>query len=211
MTGVQTCALPICFPVTIALEGGFIFTNDDEEYNYFLLARNHGMVRSLPNDQKYKFSNKDVNERFDFFLLGNNYRNSDIHALIGRMDLKKVNKYITSRQSLFDYFCNSINSEKFVLPKNFGNRSHVAFSIPIVFKNDADLDCAMKECEAYGIETRPIISGNLLRQTCYKKFANYKNFPNSEFLHNNGFYVGLHPKVTRNQIDNLVKIINNYA
>lgn len=194
-----------------SVEGGFIFTNDDEEYNYFLLARNHGMVRSLPNDQKYKFSNKDVNERFDFFLLGNNYRNSDIHALIGRMDLKKVNKYIASRQSLFDYFCNSINSEKFVLPKNFGNRSHVAFSIPIVFKNDADLDCAMKECEAYGIETRPIISGNLLRQTCYKKFANYKNFPNSEFLHNNGFYVGLHPKVTRNQIDNLVKIINNYA
>jgi len=194
-----------------SVEGGFIFTNDDEEYNYFLLARNHGMVRSLPNDQKYKFSNKDVNERFDFFLLGNNYRNSDIHALIGRMDLKKVNKYITSRQSLFDYFCNSINNEKFVLPKNFGNRSHVAFSIPIVFKNDADLDCAMKECEAYGIETRPIISGNLLRQTCYKKFANYKNFPNSEFLHNNGFYVGLHPKVTRNQIDNLVKIINNYA
>lgn len=194
-----------------SVEGGFIFTNDDEEYNYFLLARNHGLVRALPNDQKSKFSNKDVNDKFDFFLLGNNYRNSDIHALIGRMDLKRVNKYISSRIDLFNYFKDSVPSGKLLLPDEFLDRNHVAFCIPIVFKKDVDLNCVLKECEDNSIETRPIISGNLLRQTCYKQFGDYKNFPNSEFLHNNGFYVGLHPKVTKNQIDSLITTINKYA
>lgn len=194
-----------------SVEGGFIFTNDDEEYNYFLLARNHGLVRALPNDQKSKFSNKDVNDKFDFFLLGNNYRNSDIHALIGRMDLKRVDKYISSRIDLFNYFKESVPSEKLLLPDEFLDRDHVAFCIPIVFKKDVDLNSVLKECEDNSIETRPIISGNLLRQTCYKQFGDYKNFPNSEFLHNNGFYVGLHPKVTKNQIDSLITTINKYA
>ena len=194
-----------------SVEGGFIFTNDDDEYNYFLLARNHGLVRALPNDQKSKFLNKDVNERFDFFLLGNNYRNSDIHALIGRMDLKRASEYIASRNELFNYFKKCLPNEKLLLPEEFLDRDHVAFCIPIVFKNAIDLTAIIKECERNLIETRPIISGNLLRQTCYKQFGDYKNFPNSEFLHNNGFYVGLHPKVTKNQIDSLITTINKYA
>jgi len=194
-----------------SVEGGFIFTNDDDEYNYFLLARNHGLVRALPNDQKSKFLNKDVNERFDFFLLGNNYRNSDIHALIGRIDLKRASEYIASRTELFNYFKECLPNEKLLLPEEFPDRDHVAFCIPIVFKNAIDLTAIIKECERNLIETRPIISGNLLRQTCYKQFGDYKNFPNSEFLHNNGFYVGLHSKITKNQIDSLITTINKYA
>ena len=97
------------------------------------------------------------------------------------------------------------------MPEEFLDRDHVAFCIPIVFKNAIDLTAIIKECERNSIETRPIISGNLLRQTCYKQFGDYKNFPNSEFLHNNGFYVGLHPKVTKNQIDSLITTINKYA
>lgn len=194
-----------------SVEGGFIFTNDPDEYNYFLLARNHGLVRALPNDQKSKFSNKDVNERFDFFLLGNNYRNSDIHAMIGRMDLSRAPEYIESRSDLFNYFCQSIPKGKLLLPLEFLNRKHVAFSIPIIFLKNVDLSAIIKECEDNLIETRPIISGNLLRQTCYKQFGDYKDFPNSEFLHTNGFYVGLHPKVTKAQIDSLTETINKYA
>ena len=30
-----------------SVEGGFIFTDDNREYEYFLMLRNHGMVRSL--------------------------------------------------------------------------------------------------------------------------------------------------------------------
>ena len=66
-------------------------------------------------------------------------------------------------------------------------------------------------CIENNIETRPIISGNLLRQTCYGKFADPENFANSDYLHNYCFYVGLHYNVKENQVLKLVKFINSIS
>ena len=82
-----------------SVEGGFIFTNSKEEYEYFLMLRNHGMTRSLSEPQKY--NNPDVDSRFDFYCLGNNFRNSDIHAFIGLLDLKRIHKLKKKREKSF--------------------------------------------------------------------------------------------------------------
>lgn len=191
-----------------SVEGGFIFTNDESEYEYFLMARNHGMTRSVTTHNKNKYVNLGVSEKFDFHLLGNNFRNSDIHALIGRLDLSKANKYIKKRVSLFNLFYELIDRNKFILPKGRTDSSHVAFCIPIVSKTNIGIEKYINACENKGIETRPIISGNLLRQTCYKEYGSFSDFPNSEHLHENGFYVGLHPKTTESQIKNLTSFLN---
>jgi CDP-6-deoxy-D-xylo-4-hexulose-3-dehydrase len=193
-----------------SVEGGFVFTNNQDEYEYFLMARNHGMVRAISGENKKKYLNSDVNDKFDFFLLGNNYRNSDIHAAIGRLDLKRIKNYFQKREILFNFFKSQLDSKKFILPDIFKEREHSAFCLPIIFKaKDRDINSIIKICEERGIETRPIISGNLLRQTCYKKYGKATNFPNSEHLHKNGFYIGLHPKITENQISEITKILNN--
>jgi CDP-4-dehydro-6-deoxyglucose reductase, E1 len=193
-----------------SVEGGFIFTNSIEEYEYFLMARNHGMVRAINDkDAKKKYTNPDVNDRFDFFLIGNNYRNTDIHAKIGRLDLKRVNEYIEKRINLYRQFSLIIDRDKFILPKCSSYKTDIPFSLPIIGKNpDFDVKNAIQICENSGIETRPIISGNLLRQTCYKKFGNFSDFEISEYLHNYGFYVGLHTGLTEKQIKNLTEILN---
>ena len=64
-------------------------------------------------------------------------------------------------------------------------------------------------CNENKIESRPIISGNMLKQTCYKQYGDYKNFKNSEYLHNNVFYVGLHYKVKKQNITKLTTYLNN--
>jgi len=73
-----------------SVEGGFVFTNDYNEYEQFLMYRNHGMTRSVKEKEKYE--NKNVNPQFDFYSLGNNFRNSDIHALVGLQDFKRIKK-----------------------------------------------------------------------------------------------------------------------
>lgn len=190
-----------------SIEGGFIFTNSQKEYEYFLMARNHGMVRSLPKEKQIHYSNGSVNPLFDFRYLGNNFRNSDIHALAGRLDLKRIHAYIKARKMLYNVFRTELDPKKYILPKEFDNRQHVAFSLPVIAKDKIN-PRAQVECERLGIETRPIISGNLLRQTCFKKYGNPENFPNSEHLHKNGFYVGLHPKIHWKQVSNLVSHLN---
>lgn len=190
-----------------SVEGGFIFTNDEYEYERFLMYRNHGMTRNIPNKEKYL--NLDVDSKFDFYLLGNNFRNTNIHALIGILDFKRKYKYIESRIEIYNYFKKSLE-DILIFPNDSTElRINVPFSIPLIFKTENDKNIIKNICESLDIETRPIISGNLLRQTCYKQYDCYKNFTNSEFIHNNAFYIGLHSKVKKNHVDYLIKLIKN--
>ena len=191
-----------------SVEGGFVFTNNQQEYEYLLMLRNHGMTRSVVDNEKYL--NKDVDSRFDFYCLGNNFRNCEIRSLIGMLDLKKADIHIAKRKYLYNVFASEVDSSKFILPETFENRDPVPFAFPIICKEFKMKKMGLDYCAANGIETRPIISGNLLRQTCFKKYGIAEEFPNSELLHHNGFYVGLHTKLKDNQVLELTDYLNSF-
>lgn len=199
-----------------SIEGGFIFTNDPKEYQYFLLNRNHGMVRSLKNTTfgagigAESFRNHMVDERFDFYSLGNNYRNTDLNAFIGMLDFKRVEEYKEKRIELYNLFKTLINKDDFLVIENQEARTHVPFCIPIIFKNNnKSMERAKFYCEQVGIEVRPLISGNLLRQRCYQKYGNPIDYPIAEFINNNAFYVGLYANLNPRRIEQLAKYLNN--
>lgn len=190
-----------------SVEGGFIFTNSEEEYRYFLMNRNHGMTRSLAVygiDPK-AYNNEEVDSLFDFYSLGNNFRNSDINAFIGLLDFARINEYIDKRIKIYNKIKDILKDKDIILPVEIENRTAVPFCFPIVSQDSDFIKSLIKFCKENGIETRPIISGNLLKQTCYKQYDNYKNFKNSEFLHNNGFYIGIYPNLKDSQIKILKK------
>ena len=191
-----------------SIEGGFIFTDSEEEYNYFLMARNHGMVRSLPGD-KSSYLNPLVDSRFDFNILGNNFRNTNVNAFVGKLDFSKIDRYVKSRLSLYTLFKDNLDKSKFTLPLDYIERTHVPFSLPIICKTNCMRNKVLAYCDKSDIETRPIISGNLLRQTCLKDYDDYINYPISELLNNNGLYVGLYSKLKEKQVQQLVTNINN--
>lgn len=189
-----------------SVEGGFIFTNSDYEYEYFIMARNHGMTRGLKANKEY-YVNTDVDSRFDFSLLGNNFRNTNINAFIGQLDFVRIPEYTTRRRELYNlysYLCreNPQGAYVNVVPMKPGD---VPFSFPIIFNEASDKKALEKYCKVNEIETRPIISGNLLRQTCLKKYADPTQFKVSEMLHTHGMYVGLHSKVKERDVEELVQ------
>lgn len=192
-----------------SIEGGFVFTNDDDEYDYLLMARNHGMLRHLPVERREKYRNYDVDKLFDFAILGNNFRNTNINAFLGMCDLKRADKYFEKRRYLYDvFYC--ILSEHLILPTDNGLSLHAPFCLPIIpkYAKDAKLNFVKlkKLCDSLSIESRPIISGNLLRQSCLKSHY-YELYHNSEYLHQNGFYVGLHGSTTERQVKDLANKI----
>jgi CDP-6-deoxy-D-xylo-4-hexulose-3-dehydrase len=197
-----------------SVEGGFVFTNDDDMNDSILMLRNHGMIRSLGRDG-YKYANQLVDQQFDFFSLGNNFRNSEIHALVGLLDLNRASQYIDTRNKLANEFFTRLDSVKFFVPENNydGGCEHVMFCLPIIFTNSNidSIGLSKSYCQLNGIETRPIISGNLLRQTCFKQYDDYTKFPVSEYVHTHGFYVGLHPKVNINELQRLAQVLNFFS
>jgi CDP-4-dehydro-6-deoxyglucose reductase, E1 len=193
-----------------SVEGGFVFTNSEEEYYYFLMARNHGMTRLLPNEIKEQFQNKNVDPRFDFNVLGNNFRNSDLHAYIGIQDIKRIESYQSRRIELYELFQSNVPEHEMILPNVTWERNHAPFCLPIILKKSSrdKIGELKRVCEELSIETRPVISGNLLRHTCLKEYDSHSRFDVSEHLNNYGFYVGLHQKVSPRKVLELARKID---
>lgn len=198
-----------------SIEGGFLFTNDEEEYKYFLMNRNHGMTRSLDAYQidKTPYLNPKVNPLFDFYHLGNNFRNTDLNALVGILDFQRIEKYTQDRINLYKAFFENLNRKKFYLPFPRKNKQDVAFCLPIIVKNKNKelLNKIVEYCKNNKIEYRPIISGFLGYQTCYKEFFFSGDlYDNSEYIHEYGMYIGLHSGLKEKQILDFVKVINKF-
>ena len=155
-----------------SVEGGFVFTNNPDEYEKFLMYRNHGMARSLSayGLDTSKVENSDVDPLFDFNLLGNNYRSSEINAVFGLLDLKRAEEYKSRRLILFNKFKNSLSKQKFYLPENRENCLDVNFCLPIICSTKEIKEKCLEYCRQNSIEYRPIISGFLGFQTAFKKF-----------------------------------------
>ena len=174
------------------------------------MFRNHGMVRSLPPSHPQRIRTEiaysDIDPSFLFALPGTNLRPSDVHAMFGLADFKRVEKNRLHRISVYNYYYDQLCKTKYYLAPR--SSTHVPFCLPI-FRRDENLNDVKAALAKAKIETRPIIGSNLLRQPPFKKYGKPQDFKNAEWIHNHGIYVGLHHKVDREMIDQLITILNS--
>ena len=89
------------------IEGGMICTNDEKFYQNCRMWRSHGMVREMTNDEMKQQSieeNSDCNPEFIFAFPGYNMRNTEIGAVLGRNQLKRLDKNNLKRINNFALF-----------------------------------------------------------------------------------------------------------
>ena len=79
-----------------------------------------------------------------------------------------------------------------------------SYAFPIFLKNKYLIKKFKKKLTNNNIQYRPIISGNILRQPF---LGIKKKMVNSDFVHNNGLYIGNNQFVTKKMIQNLIKLI----
>lgn len=193
------------FAVT-GTEGGLIATQSDEERDWFVMMRSHGLTRGM--DKKYK--NPKVNPEFDFALLGSNYRSSNLQAYMGLLDIKRAQKFaMDKRLQLLTLFQNNLDKEKYnTINKHLDSDECIPLAIPVLCKNRDQRIKAETYCKLNGVMTRPIIGGCLTEQTPFLKYGNSKDYPNAMWSHECGFYIGLHKNVTEEMIVELAENIS---
>jgi len=86
-------------PIT-AGEGGVITTNDDQFAKKLKLLRSHGITRDTHLFENCHAANVMPKWYYEQIELGFNYRMSDIHAALGRSQLKKVDVLAKQRRDL---------------------------------------------------------------------------------------------------------------
>jgi dTDP-4-amino-4,6-dideoxygalactose transaminase len=203
--------------INTGTEGGFIFTESLEEYIYYIRSRAHGLNRNLKPYQellpdKYEPDfNPLVDAQFDFQTLSSNYRSSDVAAFCGLLDLKKYQANLDKRVTLYNLFYDNIDHNKYFLPKPTRNKNQdVAFCLPIIVQNNhvGRINAVKKLLDSEKVERRGFISGNMLRQKPYQKYADYRTFRNAEYLNEFALYIGLPMNLKEEQIIDLCKKLN---
>lgn len=173
------------------VEGGMICTNEEKIYKLAILKRSHGLARELPKKYHsyYKRRYKDIDFRFLFLTTGFNVRNTELSAVLGLTQLQHLDRYITIRNNNYKKFINilSLYSNFFFIPYKAGISS---FILPFFLKHKRDKENLQKYLTIKEIESRPIVTGNLLKQPFLKSFSVPGKFPNANFIHTNGFYIG---------------------
>ena len=77
------------------VEGGMISTNDSDLYETLRMLRSHGMVRESSSDelrQSYAEKHPDLNPDFIFAFPAYNVRSTEINAVMGRSQIKRLDE-----------------------------------------------------------------------------------------------------------------------
>jgi len=199
------------------IEGGMICTDDEEIYQKIRILRSHGMVRESRDDilkKDYVDLYPDLNPEFIFAFPAYNLRNTEIGAIMGINQLKRLDSNVKVRNENLFTFLELINKERFFTNFELKGCSNYAFNLVL---NNPDEDFTlklMKEMTDKGIEYRrgSAGGGNQLRQPYLKPlFPNkfYENFKETEHIHFFGFYLGNYPSLPKNHIQEICKVINS--
>lgn len=187
------------------IEGGMISTNNTDLYELMLLKRSHGMARHLlpENYEKTIAKYPNINPQFLFLTDGYNFRNTELNAVLGIEQLKRLDDNIAIRRKNFECFIKHLNPDIFYIPYNDPGNSSFAF--PFICKKRGDVQKLQTIFNELDIEHRPIVSGNLLLHPFLDRWKNTVQTPNVTILNDNGIYIGNNQFVTE---DMLVKVFD---
>ena len=187
------------------IEGGMICTDNEDLYELMKIKRSHGMARLLsPHLYKEAIENNpDIDPSFLFLTDGYNFRNTELNAVLGLEQLKRLNGNIEIRRKNFECFMKHIDPELFYIPYNDLNNSSFAF--PFVCKNPENREKLKSVFDELGIEYRPIVSGNLLLHPFLSKWKDSVCVPNANILNDNGVYISNNHFITE---DMMVKVFD---
>ena len=198
------------------IEGGMMCTNDNHFYQICRALRSHGMTREITdNDFKNKIieDNPDLNKDFIFLRPSHNFRSTELNAVLGLSQLKKLDSNNTKRVNNFKYFIENLNKDKYVTDIEVDGQCNYAFIVILKDGTFEKRNIVEETLRSKGIEFRRGMSGggNQLRQPYIKKHFNidYSKFKNVDYVHHFGWYIGNYPGLLREKIDTLLNILNN--
>ena len=197
------------------IEGGMVSTNDAMLYETLRMFRSHGMVREMSSAEtkaQWRDNHPDLNPDFIFAFPAYNVRSTEINAVIGREQLKRVdsNNQIRTRNLL--HFLEGLDATRFQTDFATEGSSNYAFTLILKDPDTALRDRIEATLRESKVEFRRGTSGggNQLRQPYLRKrFPElYKEFPKVDHVHFFGYYIGNYPGVTPERIDQLCDLLN---
>jgi len=188
-------------------EGGMAVTNDEELAEKMKLLRNHG----IDKDAKERFGSH-TGYAYNMKLLGRNYRMTDFQAALGISQLKKLDRFIKTRNELASKYNKLLSTVDFVrLPVVKSKIKHAWHIYTILLDEHVSRD------EFFNYMRAANIGVNVHYLPVYKhsyyadNFGfNKSNFPITENISKKIITLPLFPKMGLDELKYVVETIKQY-
>jgi len=199
------------------IEGGMICTNDEMVYQQARILRSHGMVRESTNVQlreQYKNDFPELNPDFIFAFPAYNVRNTELGGILGRNQLKRLDKNVFKRNENLFRFLHNIDSNIYRTDFKLEGCSNYAFNLILKNADQNLVEKLMQKMREAGIEFRrgSAGGGNQIRQPYLSGIVppeHHLAFPEVEHIHFFGFYIGNFPDLSFDEIESICSVLNN--
>lgn len=210
--------------ITTGGNGGMILVNNEKWRDRARVLRGWGRSSALFNESE------DINKRFQgriddmpydakfiFQEVGYNFLPNEMCAAFGNKQLDKLNKFRKIREKNFIELKNFFKKYEaiFILPQQDKSVSTQWITFPLTIKKNALFTRfeLIKYLENNNIQTRPIFSGNILRQPGFKNIphkTNGRGYPVTDEIMDRGFVIGCHHGLEEKHINRYKELFTSF-
>jgi CDP-6-deoxy-D-xylo-4-hexulose-3-dehydrase len=186
------------------IEGGMIIAKNKEDYDLLKCLRTHGWSREQSNRQELESMYRHVDPRFLFINMGYNLRPMEFQAAFGLEQIKRLKIMNACRcenvRKLRNAFRgHSLWKDQLQFPRSTPDLETCWFGFPFLVEGKTKVDRKRftRDLLKRGIDTRPIVSGNMAVQPAVKMFdidLSMGPFAGAQVIHEKGFFIGCHSK-----------------
>ena len=186
------------------IEGGMVVTNSDSDYDLLKCLRAHGWTREQSNRESIEELHQEIDPRFLFMNVGFNLRPMELQAAFGIEQLRRVESMNKNRIDNARLIRDAFQAHpkwqgQLIFPESPPRVSACWFGFPFLVAPHVPLEYRRftSELMTHGIDTRPIVSGNMALQPAVKLFdidCTLGPFDGAQEVHDRGVFIGVHTK-----------------
>ena len=211
--------------INAAGNGGMVCVSDEDIARRALLLRSWGRTSSLFVESEEIESRFNVeldgigyDAKFLFEELGFNFEPSEMGAAFGLVQLDKLDRNIAARESNFkrqyDFF--KTYEEWFQLPRQMAGSRTGWLAFPLTLRPDAPFTRTEMQVwfEERDVQTRPVFTGNILRQPAMKTVASSVSpagYPVADAVMRGGILLACHHGLEHAQLEYMHETFEAFA
>jgi CDP-4-dehydro-6-deoxyglucose reductase, E1 len=200
------------------IESGMVIARTREDDDLLRCLRAHGWSRDLSNREELEKQSPHIDPRFLFVNLGYNVRPIELQAAFGleqirRLDAMNANRRSNVAQLRAAFAAHPRWKGQLEFPSATAGLDPCWFGFPFLLSNSAGIDrvAFTRALMERGIDTRPIVSGNMALQPALAHFeVDLKQgpFAGAQAVHDRGLFIGAHSRpVEPARLDALVNTV----
>ena len=198
------------------MEGGMVVTSNKKLYELGKSLRSFGWIRDQSSKRSLEKKYRKIDSRFLFVNVGYNLRPTELQGAFGIHQIKKLENLVKIRIDNAMFWNKKLSScKKFlILPKlkKHYRKSFLFYPLTVIKNNYFSKQELVDQLEKVGIETRPVMTGNILEQPVIKiiKYRKNSKFTNARYIMKNSFLLGNHHLIGKSEREFMANTIIDF-